>query len=78
MIRARVAALRAAMPARLQIHYAVKANPYPPLLALMSELVDGFDVASLGELRLLREAGSTPRGSALPGPASATANSPRR
>ena len=56
LIRARIAALRAAMPERLAIHYAVKANPYEPLLELMSELVDGFDIASGGELRLVRAA----------------------
>lgn len=56
-VRARVAELRAAMPERLALHYAVKANPFPPLLALMSELVDGFDIASGGELGILREAG---------------------
>ena len=56
MIRARIAALRAVMPEKLAIHYAVKANPYEPLLELMSELVDGFDIASGGELRLVRAA----------------------
>lgn len=57
LIRERVAALRAAMPERLALHYAVKANPFPPLLSLMSELVDGFDIASGGELELVRGAG---------------------
>lgn len=57
MIRDRVAALRAAMPEQLEIHYAVKANPFEPILQLMSELVDGFDVASIGELRMARKAG---------------------
>jgi diaminopimelate decarboxylase len=57
MIRSRVAQLRAAMPERLAIHYAVKANPFAPLLELMSELVDGFDIASGGELKLVRQAG---------------------
>ena len=51
-LRTRVAALRAAMPQRLAIHYAMKGNPYPPILALMNGLVDGFDVASVGELEL--------------------------
>ena len=32
------------------LHYAVKANPYAPLLEAMAGLVDGFDVASAGEL----------------------------
>lgn len=53
----RVAALRAAMPERLAIHYAVKANPFHPLLEEMSELVDGFDIASAGELAMVRAAG---------------------
>lgn len=56
-VRARVAELRSAMPERLALNYAVKANPFPPLLVLMSELVDGFDIASGGELEVLREAG---------------------
>jgi diaminopimelate decarboxylase len=53
----RVADLRAAMPERLAIHYAMKGNPYPPVLALMNALVDGFDVASGGELELALAAG---------------------
>ena len=36
--------------ADVALHYAVKANPYGPLLEAMSGLVDGFDVASAGEL----------------------------
>ena len=50
LIAARVASLRAAMPARLDLHYAVKANPFAPLLAAIAPLVDGLDVASGGEL----------------------------
>lgn len=56
-IRAKMAELRAAMPERLAIHYAVKANPYIPVLRVFSELVDGFDIASGGELANIREAG---------------------
>jgi len=57
LIRARMADLRAAMPQRLAIHYAVKANPYAPLLAEMSALADGFDIASGGELAIVSAAG---------------------
>lgn len=57
MIRQRIAHLRAAMPDGLDIHYAMKANPFPPLLALMTALVDGFDIASAGELALAQQAG---------------------
>ena len=51
LLTARVAEWRAAMPAGVQLHYAMKANPYAPLLAFMARLVDGFDVASGGELK---------------------------
>ncbi|USI72118.1 pyridoxal-dependent decarboxylase, exosortase A system-associated [Sphingomonas morindae] len=57
IIATRLAALRAAMPAGLGIHYAIKANPFPPLLAWMAGRVDGFDIASGGELRRARAAG---------------------
>ena len=57
MIAARVDALRAAMPAGLDIHYAMKANPFPPLLAFMAGRVDGFDIASAGEMELALAAG---------------------
>ena len=50
MVAERVRRLRAAMPAGLEIHYAIKANPYPALVSAMAGLVDGFDVASQGEL----------------------------
>ena len=53
----RVETLRAAMPPRLRLHYAIKANPFAPLLGFMAGLVDGFDVASGGELARLQEAG---------------------
>lgn len=49
IVRSRVARFRAAFPA-IDLHYAVKANPFAPLLAAMAPLVDGFDVASAGEL----------------------------
>jgi diaminopimelate decarboxylase len=57
LLRMRIEALRAAMPARLAIHYAVKANPFAPVLGLLAELVDGFDIASGGELAMVRAAG---------------------
>ncbi|WP_353229208.1 pyridoxal-dependent decarboxylase, exosortase A system-associated [Novosphingobium sp.] len=57
LIAARIAALRAAMPAGIALHYAVKANPFAPLLAFMAGTVDGFDIASGGELALLAAQG---------------------
>jgi diaminopimelate decarboxylase len=54
IVAARIAALRAAMPAGLGVHYAVKANPCPPLVRAIAPLVDGLDIASAGELALVR------------------------
>ncbi|GAA1007814.1 pyridoxal-dependent decarboxylase, exosortase A system-associated [Acrocarpospora pleiomorpha] len=51
LVTRRVAAVRAALPDGVQLSYAVKANPMPALLQHVSGLVDGFDVASAGELR---------------------------
>jgi diaminopimelate decarboxylase len=68
LIRARVAELRAAMPERLGLHYAVKANPFGPILRLLAELVDGFDIASGGELAMLRAAGIAPGSVSFAGP----------
>lgn len=68
MIEARVARLRAAMPERMAIHYAVKANPYGPLLEAMAHLVDGFDIASVGELSMVMAAGIDPERVSFAGP----------
>ena len=58
VIAARVECFRRAMPADISLHYAVKANPFPPLLEFMAPLVDGFDVASGGELQKLSGMGA--------------------
>lgn len=50
IVAARVARLRGALPGGVDVHYAIKANPHPPLLAAIAPLVDGLDVASAGEL----------------------------
>jgi diaminopimelate decarboxylase len=50
IVEARIARLRAAMPERLRLHYAIKANPHPDMLAAVAPLIDGLDVASGGEL----------------------------
>jgi diaminopimelate decarboxylase len=50
VVKARIARLRAALPRAVAIHYAIKANPFPPLLGAIAPLVDGMDVASAGEL----------------------------
>ena len=68
MLVDRVASLRAVLPAAVRVHYAIKANPYAPLLQVMSELVDGFDVASGGELQKLLEIQIAPGRVSFAGP----------
>ncbi|GAA0484034.1 pyridoxal-dependent decarboxylase, exosortase A system-associated [Parasphingorhabdus litoris] len=58
LLTKRIDALRANMPEQLHIHYAMKANPFGPLLSHMIGLVDGIDIASGGELKMALEAGA--------------------
>lgn len=68
MLDARVARLRAALPEHCDIHYAMKANPFAPLLRHMAERVDGIDIASAGELRMALAAGMAPGRISFAGP----------
>ena len=49
-VQARIARFRAAMPDRVALHYAIKANPFPSLIAAIAPQIDGIDVASAGEM----------------------------
>ena len=57
LVEAKVRRFRDAMPAGIDLHYAIKANPFAPLLSRMAVQVDGFDIASGGELEMALEAG---------------------
>jgi diaminopimelate decarboxylase len=57
LISNKITTFRSAMPAAVALHYAVKANPYSPLLEWLVSYVDGFDLASGGELATLERAG---------------------
>ncbi len=50
-VNAQIAALRAVLPPRIHLHYAVKANPHPTLLRHLAHRVDGFDCASREEMQ---------------------------
>jgi diaminopimelate decarboxylase len=56
IVGGQIARFRAAMPDGVALHYAVKANSYGPLLKFLARYVEGFDIASAGELELLKEA----------------------
>ncbi|WP_348732589.1 pyridoxal-dependent decarboxylase, exosortase A system-associated [Rheinheimera texasensis] len=53
----KVEQLRHALPGAVKLHYAVKANPYGPVVQQMAGLVDGMDVASRRELLLALQSG---------------------
>lgn len=53
-------ALRAALPARTRVAYAVKANPHPELLRILAGLGASFDCASEGELQRVEALGLPP------------------
>lgn len=64
----RMAELRAALPARVGVNYAVKANPHLAVIGHMAGLVDGFDIASSGELGLCIAVGIDPARISFAGP----------
>lgn len=67
-IDAQVAALRAALPARAELAYAVKANPALAIVAHLGRLGLGADVASGGELATALRAGIEPERIVMTGP----------
>ncbi len=68
LISARVAEVRAAVPARLRLGYAVKANPMPAVVQHLAGLVDHLDVASAGELAVALDTGCDPASISFAGP----------
>ncbi len=64
----RVAHLRQHLPQKLRLHYAMKANPMPALVQHLAHSVDGFDVASAGELKVALDTPMDPRRISLAGP----------
>jgi diaminopimelate decarboxylase len=68
LITQRVELLRKHLPARLHLHYAVKANPMPEVVRHLTTLMDGLDVASAGELRVALAAGMDPGAISFAGP----------
>lgn len=67
-ITSRVLELRAALPDRLNLSYAVKSNPMPAVVQHLSGLVDSFDVASAGEMHLALDTVMPPTRVSFAGP----------
>ncbi|MBU2662637.1 type III PLP-dependent enzyme [Actinoplanes bogorensis] len=55
----RYTAFRRALP-DVRVHYAMKCNPSPEVLRTLDDLGAGFEIASLGELRVLEAIGVDP------------------
>lgn len=72
LIRARVEQLRGVLPERLSLGYAVKANPMPAVVQLLSGLVDSLDVASAHEMRVALDTGVRPERVSFAGPGKTT------
>jgi diaminopimelate decarboxylase len=69
VVRRRIARFRRTMPEGVDLHYAVKANPFAPLVAAIAPWVDGLDIASKGELELVMAiAGKPPSAISFAGP----------
>jgi diaminopimelate decarboxylase len=68
LIGDRVAALRAVMPPRFSLAYAVKANPSLAVVTYLAGCGLGADIASGGELELVLRAGFDPALVAMTGP----------
>ncbi len=68
LLNERVVMLRRALPPAIALHYAVKANPMPALVQHMAGLVDGLDVASLGEMKVALDTGRDPAEISFAGP----------
>jgi diaminopimelate decarboxylase len=67
MVAERIARFRAAFSG-VNLHYAIKANSYAPLLSFVAKQVDGLDIASAGEMRLALAAGTSPADISFAGP----------
>src|SRR5690606_21261890 len=70
----RVRELRAAMPAALKLHYAMKANPMPAVVAHLAAQLDGVDVASPLEMHVALAAGASADHISFAGPGKSDAD----
>jgi diaminopimelate decarboxylase len=61
VIKKRHDQLRSEIPDKIEIYYAVKANPNKEVIQLISRLYDGFDVSSMGEIKKVLDCGISPK-----------------
>lgn len=61
-------ALKAVLPEKINLHYAIKANPMPEVVAHLAGHTGGLDVASAAELKVALATGIAPRDISFAGP----------
>ena len=69
LITRKIVELRNQMPPDLKIHYAIKANPMPAVVQHISTLVDGLDLASVGEMKIALDTKMSPKHISFAAPA---------
>jgi diaminopimelate decarboxylase len=67
-IRDRVARLRQALPDSVHLSYCIKANPMSAVVQHLAAMVDGFDVASAGEMKTALDTPMPPERISFAGP----------
>jgi len=67
-IKTNIIALKTLLPKKIKLHYAIKANPMPNLVAHAANYLDGLDVASHQELLTALSTGIKPRKVSIAGP----------
>jgi diaminopimelate decarboxylase len=70
----RVKLLRSTLPSRINLSYAIKANPMPAVVQHLSTLVDCFDVASASEMRTALDTPMNPANVSFAGPGKSEAS----
>ncbi|MFT4517699.1 MAG: diaminopimelate decarboxylase [Halioglobus sp.] len=68
VMTAQVDRLRSLLPEGVHLHYAMKANPMPGVVAHLAGITDGLDVASAGELKVALATGTKPECISFAGP----------
>lgn len=68
LLDARVAGLRAALPSRIELSFAMKANPMPAVVHHLARTVDRIDVASSLEMQTALDSGIRPDRVSFAGP----------
>jgi diaminopimelate decarboxylase len=67
-IKTNIIALKTLLPKKIKLHYAIKANPMPNLVAHAANYLDGLDVASHQELLTALSTGIEPGKVSIAGP----------